>query len=321
MRRRITRWWRRLRGYVTSQRTLGGDRLQPDSLPRIGWASDRADYVACLGSDIRGRHCREREIGERRTWRALCAYCRSPRDLVVSSGVWLGGNVNLREGLVCPVCCLSNRLRLLFKATEERFRTREELRRQRVFVAERLTVFHRRLSARFDDLTGSEYLGPDCTPGQLRRIGLRSVRHEDLHQLSFGDKSFDLVIHADVLEHVPEPRQVLSELLRVTRPGGAMYFTVPFLQDRKEDEVRASLLHDGTTIHHLPPIYHGNPVNPEGSLTYRTFGWSLLDTLRAVGFDSADVGVLADTALGFTSSNSPGTDFMEPVVFRALRFA
>jgi hypothetical protein len=40
-----------------------------------------------------------------------------------------------------------------------------------------------------------------------------------------------------------------------------------------------------------------------------------------VGFDAAEAGVLTELDLGFASSNSPAEDFMEPVVFRALRAA
>ena len=98
-----------------------------------------------------------------------------------------------------------------------------------------------------------------------------------------------------------------------------MFFSVPFLHERADDEVRASVQADGSIVHHLPAVYHGNPVDPKGALAYRTYGWSLLDTLRGVGFDTAEAGVLADLDLGFASSNSPAEDFMEPVVFRALR--
>jgi ubiquinone/menaquinone biosynthesis C-methylase UbiE len=42
----------------------------------------------------------------------------------------------------------------------------------------------------------------------------------DAHQLEFPDGSFDLVYARYVLEHVSAPERVLSEMRRVTRPGG-----------------------------------------------------------------------------------------------------
>lgn len=41
--------------------------------------------------------------------------------------------------------------------------------------------------------------------------------------LDYPDGSFDLVFSYNVMEHVPDPDFVLGELVRVTRPGGAVY--------------------------------------------------------------------------------------------------
>lgn len=46
--------------------------------------------------------------------------------------------------------------------------------------------------------------------------------------LPFVEGSFDVVICAEVLEHVPYPAQVLSEIYRVLVPDGALIATVPF---------------------------------------------------------------------------------------------
>jgi SAM-dependent methyltransferase len=45
--------------------------------------------------------------------------------------------------------------------------------------------------------------------------------------LPFADASFDRVIAAEVLEHLPADRAAVAELARVLRPGGTMAVTVP----------------------------------------------------------------------------------------------
>ena len=45
--------------------------------------------------------------------------------------------------------------------------------------------------------------------------------------LPFADASFDRVIAAEVLEHVPDDRAAMVELARVLRPGGRLAVTVP----------------------------------------------------------------------------------------------
>ena len=46
-------------------------------------------------------------------------------------------------------------------------------------------------------------------------------------QLPFADGTFDRVIAAEVLEHIPDDRGALAELARVLRPGGTIAVTVP----------------------------------------------------------------------------------------------
>jgi 2-polyprenyl-3-methyl-5-hydroxy-6-metoxy-1,4-benzoquinol methylase len=49
----------------------------------------------------------------------------------------------------------------------------------------------------------------------------------DGHQLPFVDNAFDVVILADVLEHVRKPEQVAREVARVLRPSGLLYASMP----------------------------------------------------------------------------------------------
>jgi SAM-dependent methyltransferase len=46
-------------------------------------------------------------------------------------------------------------------------------------------------------------------------------------ELPFPDDSFDRVVAAEVLEHIPQDESAMGELARVLRPGGTMAVTVP----------------------------------------------------------------------------------------------
>ena len=46
-------------------------------------------------------------------------------------------------------------------------------------------------------------------------------------RLPYCDNTFDAVICSEVLEHIPDYRTVIIELLRVLRPGGALVVSVP----------------------------------------------------------------------------------------------
>jgi SAM-dependent methyltransferase len=49
----------------------------------------------------------------------------------------------------------------------------------------------------------------------------------DATAMPFPDASFDRVIAAEVLEHIPADQQALAEITRVLRPGGVLAVTVP----------------------------------------------------------------------------------------------
>ncbi len=49
----------------------------------------------------------------------------------------------------------------------------------------------------------------------------------DAYALPFADGSFDAVVAAEVLEHLPQDERAMAELARVLRPGGQIAVTVP----------------------------------------------------------------------------------------------
>jgi SAM-dependent methyltransferase len=57
--------------------------------------------------------------------------------------------------------------------------------------------------------------------------GSWAVLQADLTRLPFADDSFDLVICAEVLEHIPEDEQAIREIVRVLKPGERLAVSVP----------------------------------------------------------------------------------------------
>jgi ubiquinone/menaquinone biosynthesis C-methylase UbiE len=50
------------------------------------------------------------------------------------------------------------------------------------------------------------------------------LAHIDAKRLPFGDAMFDVVMSNSIIHHIPEPIGVLREAVRVTKPGGLLFF-------------------------------------------------------------------------------------------------
>lgn len=51
----------------------------------------------------------------------------------------------------------------------------------------------------------------------------------DATHLPFANSTFDIVGSEQVLEHVPDPRRMIDELIRITKPGGLIYLGIPYM--------------------------------------------------------------------------------------------
>lgn len=61
------------------------------------------------------------------------------------------------------------------------------------------------------------------------------------HTIPLDQNTVDCAMATEVLEHCPEPESTMKEILRVLKPGGLLFFTVPFLWNLHEapyDEYR-----------------------------------------------------------------------------------
>jgi SAM-dependent methyltransferase len=134
---------------------------------------------------------------------------------------------------------------------------------------------------------GHDALGCDLHGGPLEakkvdpELGYTSA---DAQRLPFADSVFDMVAMHAVLEHVPHPARVLTECLRVLRPGGRLIVVGPHLLSVGISlscvlrETWKALLHSGRTMRRGPDT----PKHPFGNTLQEVYWYLGHHTFRTL---------------------------------------
>lgn len=230
----------------------------------------------------------------------FCAVCQSEATFHIKDAA--GGDPSWRETMACSGCQLINRWRASLHLYRMLAATIPD---GPVYLTEQTTPVYNWLSERLPGVIGSEYVSATARPGEIVDWNSFKLRHEDVTALSMADASLAVLMTFDVLEHVPDYRKALAEFARVLMPGGLMIFTAPFMFTSRDTVVRATLDAKGEVVHHLPAVYHGDPLSAEGVLCFQEFGWDLLDVLDSVGFSRREVITCWAPDLGYYGSFQP----------------
>ena len=200
-----------------------------------------------------------------------------------------------RDHLLCPLCRSIPRERALMYCIQQYYPGWRSLRIHESSPVDRGASTKLREAAHY---VPSQF-DPSFAFGERSPSGWVN---QDLEQQTFADQSFDLVVTQDVFEHVFDVDAAAREIARTLRPGGAHIFTTPLVRKAQPSEQRATRASDGTVRHLAEPEYHGNPVDPKGSLVTWHFGFDLATWIQEVtrmptmilAMDRMDLGIQAE---------------------------
>lgn len=113
----------------------------------------------------------------------------------------------------------------------------------------------------------------------LERHRLIEFPEFDMQSMDIQSASYDIVIHSDTLEHVPDPERGLSECRRVLKFGGKCIFTIPVIVDRMS---RSRI--------GLKPSHHGQfSISVDDQIVQTEFGVDMWKTVLKAGFTACKI--------------------------------
>lgn len=172
---------------------------------------------------------------------------------------FLPGGVNLRPNARCPGCNSLERHRLL-AALIEKLKIDGGLRIDG-------HVLHVAPEAALIGLlaTATDYLSIDLD-------GSQAMASMDITDLTFANNSFDVVVCNHVLEHIPDDAGAMSELYRVTKPGGWGSIQVPMQGETTQEDLSITDPEERRRL-------YGQDDH------VRMYGRDFLDKLKTTGFE------------------------------------
>lgn len=172
--------------------------------------------------------------------------------------------INEQQGLSCNQCHSNLRSITLAEALLQVFRFSGNFLEFTNRFAQRLRILEINPAG---DLTRSLTSFRSRTLVEYPTVDIQNMKE-------FADGSFDVVIHSDTLEHVPNPVQGLSECRRVLTKGGVLAYTIPIIigrMTRRRDS--------------LPPSFHGCEADSADDLKVVTeYGADFWTQLFEAGF-------------------------------------
>ncbi|MBI1920676.1 MAG: methyltransferase domain-containing protein [Geobacter sp.] len=129
-----------------------------------------------------------------------------------------------RPDALCPICGSLERHRLAWSVLERKTDLFDGAAKKMLHVAPEPIM-----ERKFRQIAGLEYLSADIADP-------RAMMQMDITAISLPDGTFDLFYCSHVLEHIPEDRQAMRELLRVLKPGGWGVVMVPIGADRTVED-------------------------------------------------------------------------------------
>jgi SAM-dependent methyltransferase len=110
------------------------------------------------------------------------------------------------------------------------------------------------------------YIGLDLAESSIHNTSVADL-HWDGKTIPLTDESVSSAMATEVLEHVFDPQETLSEIFRVLQPGGTFFFTVPFIWPLHE------VPYDAYRYTPFALKYHLEKAGFEGIFIHPLGGW------------------------------------------------
>lgn len=178
--------------------------------------------------------------------------------------------INLQQGLTCSNCNVNLRGMTLIHAVLTHFNYNN------------ITELYSKCTKKVLEI--NEVVGLSKFLSKLNNHILMAYPEIDMQNMNIESETFDIIIHSDTLEHIPNSIKGLEECYRILKNDGVMFFTIPIIHNR------LTIKREG-----MSDSYHGDYLlKQKDYIVHTEYGSNFYMELLAAGFKEIRLYSLVD---------------------------
>lgn len=164
----------------------------------------------------------------------VCNFCKESYPIINNTAFLVRKNSDIRKEFTQILTKNKNKITKIFKTPSQRIWTKKSKKLIKKILVENNPDEHNKYVLNMGSGNEKFFRKIYSNYNELIRIGLPHDGKIDIYgdamDFPVKDDSIDLLLSSSVMEHIENPEKCAAEIYRIIKPGGKIYFEIPFIR-------------------------------------------------------------------------------------------